>query len=81
VLKPGGLFYLGQYGGKDQEGVWPEDDHEPKRFFCFHTDDEIRGAANQFFQLESFKQIPLEEEDFHFQTLILRKVIDTDAGA
>jgi hypothetical protein len=30
-------FYLGMYGGKEYEGVWPEDEYEPERFFCFHT--------------------------------------------
>jgi len=74
VLKPGGLFYLGMYGGKEQEGVWPEDDYEPKRFFCFHTDDQLRAAVSQFFRVESFQQILLEaDEEFHFQSLILRR--------
>ena len=38
VLGPGRLFYLGVYGGKPHEGVWPDDTYEPKRFFCFQTD-------------------------------------------
>ena len=44
VLRSGGLFYLGLYGGIDFEGVWPDDQHEPKRFFSYHTDDGIQQA-------------------------------------
>jgi SAM-dependent methyltransferase len=75
VLKPKGLFYLGLYGGREYEGVWPEDDYEPKRFFCFHTDDQIRRVTTEVFELLRFKRIALEgeEEDLHFQSLILRR--------
>jgi hypothetical protein len=75
VLEPKGLFYLGLYGGKEHEGVWPEDTYEPKRFFCFHTDDQIRRVTSESFELLRFKRIALEgeEEGFHFQSLILRR--------
>jgi len=75
LLKPAGLFYLGLYGGKQFEGVWPEDQHEPKRFYCFHTDDQIKSATAEFFELLRFKRIPLEEEEegYHFQSLILKR--------
>ena len=36
VLQPGGLFYLGLYGGFDFEGIWEEDAYTPKRFFSLH---------------------------------------------
>jgi SAM-dependent methyltransferase len=74
VLKPGGLFYLGQYGGRESERVWPEDHYEPKRFFSFLSDDRIKEITTKFFELLCFKQIPLEREtDFHFQSLTLRR--------
>ena len=74
LLKPDGLFYLGLYGGKEYEGTWPEDEYEPKRFFSFHTDDQIRKVVTGLFKLLYFKCIPLEgERDFHFQSLILRR--------
>jgi SAM-dependent methyltransferase len=75
VLKPQGLFYLGLYGGKAYEGVWPKDAYEPKRFFCFHTDAQIQKVTSEFFELLRFKRIALEneEDDFHFQSLILRR--------
>jgi SAM-dependent methyltransferase len=77
VLKPGGLFYLGVYGGKESEGTYPGDDYEPKRFFSFLSDEQIEGIATGFFALVDFRQIPLEEEEFHFQALVLRR--DHDA--
>ena len=75
VLKPKGLLYLGLYGGKEFEGVWTEDEYEPKRFFCFHTDDQIRMVTTEVFELLRFKRIALEgdDEDLHFQSLILRR--------
>ena len=74
LLKPRGLLYLGQYGGLEREGTWPEDHYEPKRFFSFLSDDQIKEITAEFFQLLYFKQIPLAgETDFHFQSMILRR--------
>jgi len=74
VLKPAGLFYLGLYGGKEYEGVWPGDDYEPQRYFRFQTDDQLLQAVAPFFDLVSFLRIALEgEDDFHFQSMVLRK--------
>lgn len=74
LLKPAGLFYLGQYGGEEYEGVWPEDEYEPKRFFCFYADDQIRQAVTEFYELIHFKRIPLGEgRNFCFQSMILRR--------
>lgn len=74
LLKPGGLFYLGLFGGKEHEGTWPEDDHEPQRFFSFHTDDQIRQVTAEFFELVYFKRIPMKRgTDLHFQSMILRR--------
>ncbi len=74
LLKPTGLFYLGVLGGEEHEGIWPEDRHEPKRFFCFHTDEYMQHITGQFFELVSFKRIqPADETSFHFQAMILRK--------
>jgi len=75
LLKPEGLFYLGVYGGKNSEGVWSEDHHEPKRFFSFLSDEQITEIATRCFELVDFEQIHLEDDDldFHFQALILRR--------
>jgi SAM-dependent methyltransferase len=76
LLKPGGLFYLGVYGGKESERVYPEDHYEPKRFFSFHSDEQLEAVVTRFFELVDFRQIPLKEGGFHFQALILRRSRD-----
>jgi SAM-dependent methyltransferase len=74
ILKPGGLFYLGQYGGTQSEGIWEEDHYRPKRFFAFLTDDQIQTRCAHHFHILDFQTIPLENmESFHFQSLILEK--------
>lgn len=80
LLKSGGLFYLGVYGGKEYEGTWPEDRYEPKRFFSFLPDDQIKAITTRFFELVDFKRIDLESDDpgFHFQALILRRSRDVE---
>lgn len=77
LLKPGGLFFLGIYGGLKQEGIATKDHHEPKRFFSYHTDEELQAIASQYFEIVSFQAIPLqltrhEGPAFHFQCLILK---------
>jgi SAM-dependent methyltransferase len=73
VVTPGGLFYLGLYGGRDFEGVWDDDHFEPKRFFSHHPDEDLRAVVLEFFTLESFRCIPHGWNGLHFQSLILRK--------
>jgi SAM-dependent methyltransferase len=77
TLRVSGLFYLGAYGGRRHEGVWPEDHYRPRRFFSFLSDEQIKEIATRFFELVAFTRIPLEgEPDFHFQSLILRRSPD-----
>ena len=74
VLRPGGLFHFGAYGGIDHEGIYEQDHLRPQRYFSFLTDDHIREIVKLFFQIESFKTIPVpEEKTLHFQSLILRR--------
>jgi SAM-dependent methyltransferase len=73
VVEPGGLFYLGLYGGREFEGVGDDDDFEPKRFFCHHSDEELRARVEEFFSLESFRCIPHGWNGLHFQSLVLRR--------
>jgi len=75
LLMPNGLFYMGLYGGIDFEGIWPEDWHEPKRFFSFHSDEWIQEIATTYFELLSFKPIFVGRgEELHFQSLVLRRL-------
>ncbi len=76
LLQPGGLFYWGQYGGSDREGVWPEDQYEPKRFFSLLADDSLRRVASEVFELVQFEAIPLDHTGAggeHFQGTIWRR--------
>lgn len=74
VLRPDGLFYLGLYGGCDSEGVWADDQHEPRRFFSFHTDDGIREAVQPHFGVLSAERVALDPASaLHFQALLLRR--------
>ena len=54
MLQPGGLFYWGQYGGIEREGVWQDDHYKPQRFFCLLPDDAIKEIATLQFQLARF---------------------------
>ena len=70
-----GLFYWGQYGGMQEEGIYIGDHYRPKRFFSFLTDEQLLESGRYLFQHVDFHQVSLEsEEDFHYQSLILRKV-------
>lgn len=77
VLRSGGLFYLGVYGGIEREGVAPSDPHERagvRRFFSYHSDDRLRELVSPHFAILFFTTIPVEREpDAHFQSLILRR--------
>jgi ubiquinone/menaquinone biosynthesis C-methylase UbiE len=74
LLKPGGLVYIGVYGGVDQEGIWEDDFYTPKRFFSFYTDEKIQQVIGQVFDIISFEQIlPEPEAKRIFQSMILKK--------
>jgi SAM-dependent methyltransferase len=76
VLKPNGLFFMGVYGGFDQQEIWEQDQHKPKRFFSFYTDDRLLEIVTQLFLLHDFKRIlvpDLSHPQMIFQRLILRK--------
>lgn len=72
ILAPNGLFYWGQYGGVDVEGVWEEDNYTPKRFFSRYTDEQFRQLPADLFRVEAFTVLPKEDGN-HFHSLLLRK--------
>jgi SAM-dependent methyltransferase len=73
LLRPGGLFFLGVYGGLEEEGVDTNDRHIPARFFARHTDVFMQEITGRFFTPVSFKTIPIAEQAWHFQSMILRR--------
>jgi SAM-dependent methyltransferase len=74
LLKPGGLFYYGVYGGKDIEGIWEDDAYQPKRFFNYYTDEDLPLLVSAYFDVVSFQAVDLSDRSgLHFQSMILRK--------
>lgn len=73
VLKPGGLFYMGVYGGVDSEGIWEKDSYEPKRFFSMYEDAAMRDAVERVFELRYFGVVNVSDQRPHFQSMILRR--------
>ncbi|GAB4054203.1 class I SAM-dependent methyltransferase [Catellatospora paridis] len=71
VLRPGGLFYLGVWGGRHHEGDIDTDRHEPRRFFAWRTDEALLAYARGSFEVEDFHVVGVGE--FQFQSLTLRR--------
>ncbi|MBO9609423.1 MAG: class I SAM-dependent methyltransferase [Paenibacillaceae bacterium] len=76
VLRPGGLFFYGVYGGKRSEGIWVQDSYEPKRYFTMFADDELVDIASRRFRVEDFHTVGMGEGQPHFQALLLRKTAE-----
>ncbi len=76
VLSPDGLFFLGQYGGINFQGIRAQDHYEPKRYFSFLPDAQLRVLAETDFTVLEFHVVELpdaEDPGFHFQALTLRR--------
>jgi SAM-dependent methyltransferase len=84
VLRPGGLFFLGVYGGfrgaseRSEEGPAESDDHVPARFFSWRTDDQILEFARDSFDIVDF-HIAQAGTQHRFQSLTLRRPIQSSA--
>lgn len=76
VLVPGGLFYVGVWGGVDDEGVAEDDFYLPARFFSLRSDETLRAFFEQLFTVELFEVFsPGDEPDpdgLHMQSFVLR---------
>ncbi|MFF5080280.1 class I SAM-dependent methyltransferase [Actinoplanes sp. NPDC000266] len=68
VLRPGGLFHLGVYGGAHEEGVATNDHHVPPRFFAFRSDEEMLTHAARHFEILDFH---VHVMGFRYQSLTL----------
>ena len=69
VLRPGGLLFVGLWGGESAEGIKDDDDHEPKRFFSSRSDRELFDQLSRFFEVIEFHTIG--DGQFHFQSATL----------
>jgi SAM-dependent methyltransferase len=72
VLVPGGLLYVGTWGGEDQEGPVADPRYPVPRFFAFRSDKAMRQLLTEQFDLVSFAAFDRGDND-HFQSFILRK--------
>ncbi|MEZ4861434.1 MAG: class I SAM-dependent methyltransferase [Caldilineaceae bacterium] len=73
ILRPDGLFYWGQYGGVDEEGIHAGDHYVPKRFFSRYTDAQFQAIATTYFTLEAFSVVPQGGGGDYFHAATLRK--------
>ena len=78
VLRPGGLWYLGVWGGADEEGMYEDDFYQPARFLSMRSDETMRSAVEAVFTVEWFETFVPEEhrddaDDRHMQSMLLRK--------
>jgi len=76
VVSPGGLVYLGVWGGIDEEGIPEEDFYQPPRFFSFRSDARLRAFFEHAFIVEWFEVFQPDdepdEEELHMQSCLLR---------
>jgi len=74
ILRPGGTFFVGVYGGDESaEGPLDDDKHDPPRFFSWRTDEQLLGfAADARFAVEDFHSVDTGR-GFRFQSLTMRR--------
>ena len=77
VLSPGGLFFLGVYGGAGTEGISATDSHDPPRFFSFRTDQDLLAYAERVFEVVDFHVVDASGE-WRFQSLTLLRGLAGD---
>ncbi|WP_344480979.1 class I SAM-dependent methyltransferase [Nonomuraea monospora] len=73
VVRPGGLFFIGVYGGGSivGEGLFEGDNHQPARFFSFRDDDRLQEFAREFFDVVDFHAVG--DGDGRSQSMTLRR--------
>ncbi|MEJ3744433.1 methyltransferase domain-containing protein [Actinomycetes bacterium KLBMP 9797] len=72
ALRPGGLFYLGVWGGADWEGSHEHDHHDPPRYFRFRSDERLQRYAGELFDVVDFHTVPVGEHRFQALTLVIK---------
>lgn len=73
VLAPGGLGFVGVYGGVEREGEIAQRPDQTPRFFAYHTDAALRAAVAPWFTEVAFAAIDVGEDEWHFQALTVRR--------
>ena len=77
VLSEGGLWYLGVWGGRDEEGMYENDFYQPPRFLALRSDASMHAAVTKRFAIEWFEtfvpDVDREDDGLHMQSMLLRK--------
>jgi SAM-dependent methyltransferase len=72
VLVPGGLLYVGTWGGKDEEGPVDDPRYPVPRFFAFRSDQVMRELLAERFDILSFAALETGDND-RLQSFVLQK--------
>jgi SAM-dependent methyltransferase len=74
-LRPGGSLLLVNWGGRDLEGIYADDECRPPRFFSHYDDDEFCALAFGGFEVIRREVLPDQTPDgLRPQLLALRSV-------
>lgn len=76
LLDDDGLFFMGVYGGEDNEKDFVvEEVTEIPRFFASYTDSKLKEILSKFFDIVTFEQIDIGQnpENLSFQAITMRK--------
>lgn len=72
VLRPGGLFFFGTWGGDGTEGVDANDSHDPPRFFAWRTREQLASLVDEAFTVVDAHTLVPDGSTFPFHALTLR---------
>ena len=71
---PGGLLYVGTWGGKNEEGPVDDPRYPVPRFFAFRSDQVMRQLLTGQFDILSFAAFERAGNN-HFQSFMLQKTM------
>jgi SAM-dependent methyltransferase len=72
ILVPGGLLYVGTWGGSNEEGLVDDPRYPVPRFFAFRSDQVMRQLLAEQFEILSFTAFERAGND-RFQSFTLQK--------
>ena len=75
VIRTGGLFVLGLWGGDDFEGIWEEDRYEPKRYFTFYSQRTLLTHLFEVSQIDMYERVEFDDGGF-FHKAVVRKSVE-----
>ena len=81
LLIPGGLLYVGMYGGEDFEGPWDDDPSGERRFFAYYTDEALKKVLSAGgFEIIYFERVEPDVQrridNMCFQSIVATRVVN-----